>query len=83
MHQTPNIYIFLDDVIMCDLNFLLYIFRVFKVALIRTYIFIVRMRLLAGILYSGHLPNGEGGVKWLASPALTTEAHQTYEMGNI
>lgn len=56
---------FLGDVFMCDLNFLLSIFRVSKVALICTYVFIVRMQLLyqqkylpAGVFYLGHLPNG-------------------------
>lgn len=46
---------------MCNLSFLLYIYRVSRVALICTCIFIVRMRLLAGISYFGHLPNGEVG----------------------
>lgn len=47
--------------VMCNLSFLLYIYRVSRVALICTCIFIVRMRLLAGISYFGHLPNGEVG----------------------
>lgn len=68
---------------MGDLNLLLCIFRVSKVALICIYIFIVRMWLPAGIFYLGHLPDGGEVVEWLASLTLTTAAHKTYWMGNV
>lgn len=43
---------------MCDLNLLLYIFRVSKVALIRTYIFVVRVGLPAGVTAFGGYCSG-------------------------